>query len=40
MDIGSSFIDTLDKQLDEFVDLHPVVADVGDLVSVVEVNVS
>ena len=40
MDIGSGFIDTLYKQLDEFVDLHPVVANVRDLVSVVEVNVS
>ena len=40
MDIGACLIDGLYEQLDEFVDLHPVVADVRDFVSIVKENVS
>ena len=40
MDVGSGLVDALDEELDELVDLHPVVADVTQLVSVVEEDVS
>ena len=40
MNVGSCFIDALDKHLDELVDLHPVVIYVTDLVCIVKENVS
>ena len=39
MHICSGFIDTLYEEFDELVDLHPVVANVTQLVSVVEEDV-
>lgn len=40
VNICARLVDALDEELDELVDLHPVVADVTQLESVVEVNMS
>jgi short-subunit dehydrogenase involved in D-alanine esterification of teichoic acids len=40
VNICARLVDALDEELDELVDLHPVVADVTQLESVVEENMS